>query len=297
MFAMTAHPVTGGFASTAETVPSAGSVLDLAPFRAATVHTDPYPHIMARGCLQKRALSALWREFPRLRQTGFHPIDSLAPVGVFAQLLKELEGPEVAAVMSDKLGVELRGLPRLVTVRGVSAAHEDRPHTESTSNVATFLLYLRHAWRSPESRLRILRTRDRLDAWVTEISEEEGNALGFLHSDHSWRSLTPFVGERCVVQVAWLSDAREIDHTKRRQRMSRLLKSALGRVGLEGRRFHATERRHNFGSQDQGPHGGEPMNRREGEGQGRQDRPLQDLELPRFRGRLAARDHVRHQGS
>jgi len=147
MFAMAAHPVTDHHAPTAETVPSAGSVLDLAPFRAATVHTDPYPHILARGCLQKRAQPALQREFPRLGQTGFHPIDSLAPVGVFAQLLKELEGPELTAVMSEKLGVELRGLPRVITVRGVSAAHEDRPHTESTSNVATFLLYLRHAWR------------------------------------------------------------------------------------------------------------------------------------------------------
>lgn len=209
-----------------------GGVLDLRPFRAAPLRTDPYPFATASGCIHPAALPALRRDFPDLRQTGFHPTDAFTPRGAFAELLRELEGPEVAAAVGGKLGVDLLPLPRLITVRRLSAAHEGRAHTDGASKVATLLVYLHRGWPSPEGRLRILRGPGGFDDFVEEVSPEEGNLLAFLRSDRSWHGHTPFVGERRVVQVAWLRDASELERKRRRHGLTRFFKQVLGATGL-----------------------------------------------------------------
>jgi hypothetical protein len=203
-------------------------ILDLRPLLVAPLRAAPYPHVIGAGCLRPEALPALRRDFPDLRQAGFHPADAFEPRGTFADLLREVEEPEVAAVVGGKLGVDLVPLPRLVTVRKLSAAHEGRIHTDSASKVATLLLYLNPGWSSPEGRLRVLRRGDGFDDPVAEISPEEGNAFAFLRSDRSWHGHTPFVGERRVVQIAWLRDASEVERKRRRHHVSRVLKLIFG---------------------------------------------------------------------
>jgi hypothetical protein len=46
--------------------------------------------------------------------------------------------------MIAKFGIDFGPLPRLITVRKVSAAHEGSVHTDNASKVATLLLYLHH---------------------------------------------------------------------------------------------------------------------------------------------------------
>ncbi|HWL79314.1 MAG TPA: 2OG-Fe(II) oxygenase [Roseomonas sp.] len=219
---------TTGVAGGTTASPSLGA-LNLDSLRAAPLRTDPYPFVIAHGALRPEALPALRHDFPMLRQTGFHPTDSFTPEGAFAALLRELEGPEIAATLSEKLGVDLTGLPRLITVRRLSAAHEGRIHTDSASKVCTLLVYLHEGWSAPEGRLRILRGADSFEDYVAEVSPEEGNMLAFLRSDHSWHGHTPFVGERRVVQVAWLRDASELERKRKRHGLSHFLRRLTGR--------------------------------------------------------------------
>jgi hypothetical protein len=179
---------------------------------------------MAGGCVRPEALPALRRDFPNLRKSGFHTTDAFTARGAFAELLAELSGPEVAAAMTAKFGIDFGPLPRLITVRKISAAHEGSVHTDSASKVATLLLYLHHGWASPEGRIRVLRRGGSLDDPVAEISPEEGNVFAFLRSERSWHGHTPFTGERRVVQVAWLRDAAELERKRRRHRLSLALK-------------------------------------------------------------------------
>lgn len=204
------------------------SILDVEQLRRAQLRDDPYPYLIARDVVRMEALAELRRDFPVLRQTGFHPTDSFDAAGSFAALLQELEGEEVARVIGDKLGVALVGLPQLITVRRLSAKHEGRIHTDSESKVATFLLYLNSGWSSPEGRLRILRGPKSFDGYVEEVSPEEGNAMAFLRSSHSWHGHTPFVGDRRVVQVAWLRDTSELERKKRRHGLSYRLRRLFG---------------------------------------------------------------------
>ena len=66
--------------------------------------------------------------------------------------------------------------------------------------------------------------REALEDPAAEVSPAEGNVFAFLRSDHSWHGHTPFVGERRVVQVAWLRDASELERKRRRGRLAWWLK-------------------------------------------------------------------------
>jgi hypothetical protein len=202
-------------------------ILDLAPFRAAPRQDDPYPWVAAAGCLRPEALPALRQDFPALPRPGYHPVETFTPRGAFAALLAEIEAGALDAAMTEKFGIDFGALPRLVTVRQVSAAHEGRPHTDSASRVATLLLYLHPGWANPAGRIRVLR-RESLADPVAEVSPEEGNVFAFLRGEQSWHGHTPFVGERRVVQVAWLRDAAALERKTKRGKLAWWLKGVFG---------------------------------------------------------------------
>nr|WP_255575404.1 2OG-Fe(II) oxygenase [Caldovatus aquaticus] len=131
--------------------------------------------------------------------------------------------------MTARFGLDFAALPRLVTVRRLSAAHEGAIHTDSARKVATLLLYLNPGWSSPDGRLRVLRRGDSFADPVAEISPEEGTVFAFLRTDTSWHGHTPFVGERRVVQIAWLRDASDLERKRKRHRLSLLLKTLFRR--------------------------------------------------------------------
>jgi len=196
------------------TVDVAAAPFDPAPLRAATIRTDPYPHVVASGCLRPEALAALRRDFPRLTRPGYHPVDAFAPAGAFAALLRQIDAGVLEQALGDRLGLNLADFPRMVTVHFTAARREGRPHTDSERKLATLLLYMNPGWSSPEGWIRVLRGPS-LDAVVTELSPEEGNVFAFARSDHSWHGHTPFKGERRVVQVTWLRDAGAAERKRR----------------------------------------------------------------------------------
>jgi hypothetical protein len=123
-------------------------------------------------------------------------VENFTPHGAFATLLAEIEAGVLDRAMAEKFGIDFPGLPRLVTVRQTSVAHEGRPHTDSASKVATLLLYMHHGWVSPEGCIRVLR-RESLADPVAEMSPRGGQRLclrpvrPFLARPHALRWGTP----------------------------------------------------------------------------------------------------------
>src|SRR4051812_20143630 len=104
------------------------SLLHLHALAAGRPQRDPYPHLMVSGALPQEMAPALARDFPDIHKTGFLPLSLLKRQGAFDALLKDLEGPELAAILSDKLGLNLRDKPRMITVRKWSAIKDGRIH-------------------------------------------------------------------------------------------------------------------------------------------------------------------------
>jgi hypothetical protein len=205
------------------------SIIDYDAIRAADVHHTPYDFLMGTGALRREALPGLRESFPDIQQTGFHPLEQMKVEGAFAQLIAEIEGAEFTAAMSDTLGVDLRPYPRLITVRKISAAHEGRIHCDSESKIATALIYMNDTWDSPEGRFRVLKNDHDFSDYVAEASPETGAFVAFRRADHSWHGHTPFVGERRVVQIAWVRSQADIERKKKRHGLSSFFKRMFSR--------------------------------------------------------------------
>ncbi|HEV2562929.1 MAG TPA: 2OG-Fe(II) oxygenase [Rhizomicrobium sp.] len=205
------------------------SILDLDAIRASDVRHTPYDYMMGKSAIRAEAIPRLREDFPDIKATGFHPLEQMVVKGAFAELIGEIESPEFTAAVSDTLGVDLRPYPTLITIRKVSAAHEGRIHCDSESKIATLLIYMNEGWLSPDGRFRVLKNGKNFDDYVAEVSPEMGSIVAFKRADHSWHGHTPFVGERRVVQIAWVRSQQDIDRKKKRHGVSSFFKNFFKR--------------------------------------------------------------------
>jgi len=201
-----------------------GSLIDYAAIRAADAHHSPYDYILGKGALRKEWIPALRESFPDIKLTGYHPLSQMKLEGAFAKLIAEIQDLEFTASVSDVLGIDLSPYPRLITVRRVSAAHEGNIHCDSESKIATLLIYMNEGWLSPEGRFRVLRNEKDFNDYAAEVSPEMGSFVAFRRADYSWHGHTPFVGERRVVQIAWVRSQADIDRKTKRHNVSSFFK-------------------------------------------------------------------------
>jgi SM-20-related protein len=205
------------------------AVLDIDVIRNAELKRDPFEHFIGADFVRKDAVAGLQASFPDFRTPGFHPVPDEMMKGEFGEAIRELKGDPMSAALSEKFGVDFLQFPRFVTVRKISAAHEGRIHCDSESKVMSLLLYLNEGWSSPDGRLRVLRSQNSFDDYAAEVDPKVGSVFAFMRRDHSWHGHTPFVGERRVIQVAWLRSQDEIDRKSKRHKVSGFLKGIFGK--------------------------------------------------------------------
>lgn len=202
----------------------AGPLIDLERFRATPLAPDPYDHLIVPGFIRAEAREAVNRDFPRIGKPGSFPASELRYGAAFARLLAEIQGPEMTRAFAEKFDLDLSGRPTMVTVRGQARAKDGRIHTDSDSKIITVLIYMNPSWESPEGRLRLLRSPDRLDDMVVEVPPEEGTLLAFRNGPTAWHGHSSFVGQRRVIQLNWVSDAGVVRREQFRHAVTARLK-------------------------------------------------------------------------
>jgi hypothetical protein len=200
--------------------------LNLKALASAPVRREPYPYLIAGDVLSPGAMPELTRTFPAISRTGFLPLSLLARDGAFDALLKELEGPELAALLTDKFGIELRDKPRMITIRRWSALKDGRIHNDSESKIFTALLYLNAGWKEGETggRLRVLHDDKDFENYAAEVPPLFGTFFCFQRTGNSWHGHKPFAGERRVIQITWLQSWEDYHRKEKRGRFSHFLK-------------------------------------------------------------------------
>jgi len=211
-------------------MPTETTIVDLDAIRNALYSADPYPFFLGSDFLRPDVIEALRQDFPDITKPGFLTVDETELKGRFKTLIEELEGPVVTDALSEKFGMDLRPFPRLTTIRKFSQGKDGRPHTDGESKIMTLLVYLNDEWPdSDEGRLRVLRGPDDFEDMAAEVPPTMGTVFGFLRRDNSWHGHKPFTGERRVVQVAWLRDAKELERKKKRNAFAQVLKGIFRR--------------------------------------------------------------------
>ncbi len=203
--------------------------LDLAAFRRTPLTQKPFPYLVVPGFIRREALSGVQADYPQIDKPGSFPLPTLGYGRAFADLIRELESAEVRRAFEEKFGLDLSGRPTMITVRGRCQERDGQIHTDTETKIITVLIYMNGAWEAPGGRLRLLRSSTNLDDVILEVPPVEGTLLAFKRSDNSWHGHKPFVGERRVIQLNWVTDAGVVRREQFRHRVTAFFKRLFPR--------------------------------------------------------------------
>lgn len=205
-------------------------MLDFEALRASRTRTEPFTYIIAEGTLTGEQAAEVRRDYPDIDKTGYLPLSKLECRGRFRELIEDLQSEELAVVLSDKLGLDLVGKPRMITVRRLSKLQDGRIHNDSVSKICTMLVYLNESWdKSEGGAIRALNGEHDMDDFAEEVEPLAGNVFAFARSETSWHGHPPFAGERYVIQTTFLTSQEELDRKEKRGGLQMKLKQFFER--------------------------------------------------------------------
>ena len=205
------------------------SLININALRAAALHSDPFDYMVVPDFLGAEALACVNSDYPNIDSAANHSLESLSYGSAFDALMEELRGPEFATLLGEKFDMELASLPTTVTVRKFCERTDGNIHTDHKSKVITVLLYFNEQWEHEEGQLRLLRSKDDIENYATQVCPLGGTLLAFRRTDHSWHGHTRFVGERRMVQVNYLDQSPVAIAAQRISRFgTHFMKNVLG---------------------------------------------------------------------
>lgn len=182
--------------------------LDLAAFRAMPLVRRPFEYLILPGFVKPEACAAVNADYPRIERPGSFPVCELSFGPAFRRLLDTLTGDEFRRAFEEKFSVGLAGRPTVVTVRGRCGTKDGNIHTDQESKIITVLIYMNPAWGQAGGCLRLLRSGTDIEDVIAEVPPLDGTLVAFRRSDNSWHGHKPFIGERRVIQLNWVTSER-----------------------------------------------------------------------------------------
>jgi hypothetical protein len=203
-------------------------LIDLDLLRDAPLSNDPFDHFVVPGFIRREALEDLHRDYPDVGKPGSFPVDTVTFGPSFGQVLEDIQSPQMSAAVGEKLGVDLAGLPTMVTVRDRCRARDGQIHIDSKGKVVTVLIYMNPPWEEPGGRLRLLRGPDDIEDYTAEIPPNEGTLLAFRCTPDAWHGHKSFEGRRRAIQLNWVVGDAYVRREQRRHRVSAFFKRLRG---------------------------------------------------------------------
>jgi len=202
-------------------------LLDLGALENTPLARDPFDHVIVPGFIGPDRLAAINADYPEISGPGNVKLEDLRYGPAFDALLAELRGPALAAHMGAKFGVDLSGRPQTITVRRFCEKTDGHIHVDHRTKIITMLIYFNDDWDSDGGRLRFLRSADDIEDYAVEVNPLGGTMLAFRRSDTSFHGHKPFVGERRMLQLAWVEDGLMARTEKRVNRLSKPIRRLL----------------------------------------------------------------------
>lgn len=205
--------------------------MDVADFKAlneAPVVTEPFPHILVTHFIKPELLPAVYADLPPMKGRGSFPIGALRLGPAAKAAVGALQSATFRGVIAQKFGLDLHDAPLMTTLRGNAGPQDGRIHTDSTAKRVTILLYLNpghgEAWARQEGCLRLLRDGQTLDDYVVEVPPVDGTLLVFPNGPTAWHGHKPFVGQRYVIQMNYMTTSTKAKAEMRRHHLSAFIK-------------------------------------------------------------------------
>ena len=209
--------------------------LNLEGFEQTPLSREPFEYLVVREFVKPQVCEAISDDYPKINKSGSFPLSEVRFGPKFKELTDDLIGPEFRAAVGRKFSIDLTDRPTMITVRGRCSEKDGKIHTDSKTKIITVLLYLNSKWECAGGCLRLLRSKNNFDDLVLEVPPVAGTLLAFKRSDNSWHGHKPFVGERRVIQLNWVTDEEVVHREQSRHRFSATMKEIFGRLSARRR--------------------------------------------------------------
>jgi hypothetical protein len=202
---------------------------DLAAFDAAPLHREPYDWLLVPNFVRPPALAAINADYPPITGPTAFMVEELQCGPAFAAMVERLRSDDFARRISGAFGLDVIGLPRMVSVRRFAEPSDGNIHTDSKTKVITVLLYFNMSWTQPGGRLRVLRFGTDMEDYAAEVLPVGGTLFAFRRAENSWHGFPPCTGERRSLQMQYVRPKRAerglVHKTSLRKRFRRLLRA------------------------------------------------------------------------
>jgi len=203
-------------------------ILDFDRLQSAAVADDPFAHVLVPGFIKPEALEQVVAALPAMRARGSFPIEALRLGQPAREMVAALEGERFRAIIAQKFDLVLRDAPVMTTLRGNSGEKDGQIHTDSSAKRVTILLYLNPAdkaeWARQEGCLRLLRSATDIQDYVVEVPPADGTLLVFPNGPNTFHGHKPFVGQRYVMQMNYMTTGTKAKAEMRRHHLSAFVK-------------------------------------------------------------------------
>ena len=190
----------------------------------AEINSDFYPFFTIRDVfLNEEDHKKIATDFPNINEGGSFPSNSVSYGESIQSLIDDLEGDQMRTILENKFQVDLKDKAVVSTFRGYSRIKDGKIHSDSKTKVITVLLYLNENWDESNGLLRMLKEKNNIDNYITEIPASMGSMVAFKVTNNCWHGFIPFEGKRCSIQLNYLYRDALSQH-KIRHKLSSLFK-------------------------------------------------------------------------
>ena len=203
-------------------------ILDFERLQSAPVANEPFAHILVPGFIRPEALGGVVAALPAMRARGSFPIEALNLGKPAREMVAGLEGDLFRAIIAQKFDLFLQEAPVMTTLRGNAGEKDGQIHTDSAAKRVTILLYLNpgsgNAWARQEGCLRLLRNSTNLEDYAVEVPPTDGALLVFPNGPTTFHGHKPFIGQRYVLQMNYMTTSAKAKAEMRRHQLSAFIK-------------------------------------------------------------------------
>lgn len=199
------------------------NVLNLDAVAKAETRPLPYPFFVVGQSVTDAHIDEVLQDFPAIAMGGSIALGDVKPGPRFRELIDELNQPAFREIISEKLDIDLRDRPMVITLRGISRAKDGRIHTDSKSKMATILIYFNQPWEAETGRLRILNSED-MDDFAAEVPPNPGTMIAFRVTEDCWHGYPAYEGVRQSIQINFVEDDKAAGKHGRRHGWTAKLK-------------------------------------------------------------------------
>tara|TARA_B100001123_G_scaffold74907_1_gene84548 strand:- start:23958 stop:24566 length:609 start_codon:yes stop_codon:yes gene_type:complete len=191
-------------------------MLNFELIKKAEINSEFYPFFTVQDAfLNKQDHQKISADFPNIDKGGSFPSDSVLYGESIQSLLDSLEGDQMRNILESKFQVDLKDKTVVSTFRGYSRMKDGKIHSDSNTKIITVLLYLNKNWDRSSGLLRMLKEKDNIENYITEIPASMGSMVAFKVTNNCWHGFIPYEGKRCSIQLNYLYKEALSKHTIR----------------------------------------------------------------------------------